>query len=288
MATMLQTRRTVLPRCHNRLRLGKLGLQVSPICIGITESPATVPAAFEMGVNFFFLTGDLHWPLYEATRRGLSDLLAGSKARRDDLVVGVVSYLSEPLFRALQVNEVIDAVPGLERVDLLLAGAVSGDDNFYSRIRSLHNALFLRHGGAVAAGATFHNRPYAAVAANYGLLDIAYTRFNTLHLGACNDLFPYLPPDRATLNYNFKSAFSRVSEQRFKELGFTEAHWFPEVTDYYRFVLSKPEIDGLLCSPASPSEAMSLAEALGRGALLPEQEEYMVWLSSMAYPRIFV
>src|SRR4051812_39900076 len=68
--------RTVLPAPGDRLPLGDCGLKVSPFCLGMVGEPATVPAAFDAGVNFFFVTADMHWPLYEMTRRGLADLLA--------------------------------------------------------------------------------------------------------------------------------------------------------------------------------------------------------------------
>lgn len=105
-------RRSRLPRPYERRRLGHSPLFVSPICIGISGSPETVEAAYEAGVNFFFLTSDLHWPLYEATRKGLANLLASGRAKRDDIVVAACSYLDQPLFGGLQFHEVIDAVPG--------------------------------------------------------------------------------------------------------------------------------------------------------------------------------
>src|SRR5581483_8130992 len=123
--TMEVMTRGSLPKASDRLRLGKGGLSVSPICLGITGSGDTVLAAFDAGINFFFVSADLHWPLYEHLRRGLAQLLARGPAVRDEIVVGVVSYLEEPLFKYLQFQEVLDAIPGLKRVDLLIAGAVS-------------------------------------------------------------------------------------------------------------------------------------------------------------------
>src|SRR5689334_4931583 len=104
--------RTKLPSTSDRLWLGRSGLRVSPICLGMTD-PETVVAAYEEGINFFFLTGDLHWPLYAGVRNGLARLLAGNKSRREEIVVGVVSYLDNPLFSALQFNEVMAEVAGL-------------------------------------------------------------------------------------------------------------------------------------------------------------------------------
>jgi aryl-alcohol dehydrogenase-like predicted oxidoreductase len=46
-------RRQNLPKAAARLPLGRTGLSVSPLCIGITEDPDTIPAAFDAGINFF-------------------------------------------------------------------------------------------------------------------------------------------------------------------------------------------------------------------------------------------
>src|SRR5687768_13171254 len=110
--------RTILPRLTDRLPLGETGLQVSPICLGLVGAPEVVPAAFDAGINFFFVTGDLHWPLYEQTRRGLELLLARGGGIRDDVVVAVCSYCTQPEFPVGALRETLDAVPGLERVDV--------------------------------------------------------------------------------------------------------------------------------------------------------------------------
>src|SRR6185436_586633 len=79
--------RAELPKLTDRLPLGGSGLEVSPCSLGLTGDPATVPAAFEAGINFFFLTADMHWPIYEPTRRGLKLLLEGRPGVRDAIVV---------------------------------------------------------------------------------------------------------------------------------------------------------------------------------------------------------
>ena len=274
--------RLALPKPTDRLPLGRSGLTVSPICMGITGSPETVVAAYEAGVNFFFISADLHWPLYEPTRKGLEMLLRDNPTRRDSIVVGVVSYLDEPLFYALQFNEVIDSVPGLGRVDLLIAGAVSSDNSFYPRVQSLQRARGVRHAGSSAIGATFHQRPFAVVADYYEWLDISYIRYNTSHAKAREDLFPYLKPARPGLLYNFKSVMSRVSEEQFTALRLPGTYWKPSPTDYYRFVLSQADLDGILCSPLTPAEVKGLCRDLEKGPLSAEEQEYLIWLSAAA------
>ena len=63
--------------------------------------------------------------------------------------------------------------------------------------------------------------------------------------------------------------------------------WLPKITDYYRFVLTNPHIDGVLCSPATPSQFAELQAALEDRPLTVAEERYMVWFSSAATPKYF-
>ena len=279
---MNQHRRASLPRFSDRLGLGRDGLRVSPFCIGMTRTPETVIQAYAAGINFFFLSADLHWPLYEPVRQGLTRLLAGG-ARRQDIVVAVASYLDEPLFRLLQFHEVLDAIPGLQYVDLLIAGAISNDWSLRARAQSLADARSKRSHGASAIGATFHQRACAVTAVQEGMLDIVFNRFNVLHQDALRDLFPYIRQRSEVLNYNFKNLVSMLTQARLLELGFSRHWWLPDLVDQYRFVLSRDEVNGILCAPASPSELWCLAAALEKGPLSHEEQEYFINLLTQAY-----
>jgi hypothetical protein len=279
---MRSRQRYTLPRAADRLQLGNTGLRVSPFCIGITHSPDSIVQAFDLGINFFFLSADLHWPLYECTRQGISKLVAGSRSRRDEIVVAVVSYLDEPLFSSLQFHEVIDVVPGLERVDVIIAGAVANDFGF-QKLNGLRDARVRGHLGSRAVGASFHQRKYALASDLYSLLDLNLVRYNTAHPGARSDLFPYLQPQSSSLMFNFKTMMFRVPEERFRELGLPAGAWLPHSCDYYRFVLSQPALDGILCSPLTPEEVKAMVRAMERGPLTPQEQEYMIWLSCAAF-----
>lgn len=271
--------RTSLPRLADRLPLGRTGLLVSPLCLGITQRE-TVPVAFAAGVNFFFLSNDLHWSLYAPLMAGITDLLA-SGVSRDDIVIAGVSYLSEPMFGSLQFNELIDAIPRLERIDILMAGA-SEAANFLPRYEKLVEAGRRQLWGCRGIGASFHDRSTARMAICSDLLDLACIRYNPGHAGAEIDLFPYISLERKCLVYNFKSTNGLLSLSQFQKLGLEPRYKAPKITDGYRFALSRPEIDGLLASPSSPEQLRSLALALGAGPLSPSRSEYMKNLCLLA------
>src|ERR1043165_4314286 len=101
----------VLPKLTDRLPLGASGVVVSPFCVGMSPDPMTIPAAYEAGINFFFVTADMHWPLYEPLRRGLRML------PRDDIVIAAASYVTQPEFCRAPFLEVLAELPELRRLD---------------------------------------------------------------------------------------------------------------------------------------------------------------------------
>jgi hypothetical protein len=268
--------RATLPAASDRLALGPLS--VSPICVGMVGEPAVVPAAFAAGVNFFFVSADMHWPRYEATRQGLRALLAGG-VRRDDIVVAAVSYMTQPEFCTRPFAEVLEELPELERLDVLLAGGAYGDEltgrwPIYERHRDQR-----RH-GALAVGATFHDRAACARQLAAGRVDVAFARYNARHPGAREDLFPAVAEARAPL-FTFKSTSGWVPPARLAELGLSEEHWAPTIADHYRFALSDVRVDGLLVGPARVGQVQALLEALAEGPLDEDEQEHLVHLGGL-------
>jgi len=265
---------------NDRLVLGETGLRVSPFCLGMVRSDETACAAFDAGINFFFLSADLHWPAYELARRGLAKLLARGATIRDQIVVGVVSYVTQPEFCAGALQEGLQAVPGLKSIDVgIIGGAYS--DEFLTRLGVYLEIRAERLLGLKALGTAFHDRDAALVAINHHLVDVAFIRYNPTHTGARSDVFPHLIQQPRTLLYNFKSTLGFIRPERYAELGLNDEYWRPEITDYYRFALTRPEIDGLLCSPTTPREVKALSNALEEGPLDEEEEQYLIDLAAL-------
>ena len=275
------SRKPALPRLADRLELGESGLSVSPICLGMVDDPATIPAAFDAGINFFFLSADMHWPLYEASRRGLAELLARGGGVRDRLVVAATCYVTQPEFCEAPLEEVVQSVPGLDRIDVgVMGGAYFAD--FFARL-----PVFQRHAethfcGIRGLAASFHDRAAALTAAQHALLDLAFVRFNAAHPGAQVDLLPKLPAPRRTRIFNFKSTSGYVSPAACEQLGLAADAWHPHPTDHYRYALGQPGMDGALLSLDAPAQVPQLADALARGPLSADEERYLTRLTEMA------
>lgn len=271
--------RSTLPRPTDRLEIGTK-LRVSPFCIGMVEDPETIPAAYEAGINFFFVSADLHWPCYEAVRIGLKRLL-DSGVKRADLVIAAVSYPTQPEFCTGSFVEVIEAAPWIRHIDVCVMGGVYATDIF-ARLPVYARHKKTGHCGASAIGATFHDRAAAPLATNHRLIDIAFIRYNPAHSGADYDVFPDLVPVGRGPVFGFKSAQgSRVALSALAGLASAEDNWRPEITDYYRYALSSP-LDGILCAPANPAQVRELVGCLGRGPLSPEECAYMRELGGLA------
>jgi hypothetical protein len=244
--------------------------------------PEVVSAAFDAGVNFFFVSADMHWPLYENTRRGLADLLARGGGVRDRVVVAGVCYPTQPEFCTAPFEELVAAVPGLNSLDVLLAGGAYGWE-FDRRLPVFEEHRRVGFLGNRAVGATFHDRQAARAAVQVRQVDVAYLRYNPGHAGARRDVFPHLPARPRPLVFGFKSTFGYVPPARMAEFGLPAAdYWQPSITDHYRFALTPPEMDGLLIALRSPGEVAALGAALEHGPLTEEEEEYLMDVAGVA------
>ena len=135
-----------------------------------------------------------------------------------------------------------------------------------------------RYLGIRAVGASFHERRAAVNWLNQGDLDIGFIRYNPLHQGAHEDVFPHLDPAQPSVIYGFKSMTGYVPAQHY---GLSDDYWMPEPPDYYRFALSTSPLQGILCSPDTPENVADLVRAAASGPLTTDQHEHMLVLAEV-------
>lgn len=269
-----------LPKPEDRVRLGKTALSVSPFCLGWVEDPDTVLAAYDIGINFFFLPSDYHLPLYRHSIEGLKRLLARGSDVRDRIVVAGVGYIENPTFFASTLQELLWAAPELARLDVGLAGAVSPANA--GRLAQLRGLRARGELVVTATGGSFHSRAAARDAITEGAIDVAFVRYNPLHPGAREDLFPFIAEPRDVKVFDFASSFGYVDDDAWKRLGLSNEYWKPRLSDLYRFALTRPEMNGLLIAPKVPAHVQRVVEAVEAGPLSPDQEEHMIDLALLA------
>jgi hypothetical protein len=243
----------------------------------MVSSPKVVPAAYEAGINFFFVTADMHWPLYRELREGLRQLLRDDPRARERIVVAAVSYVTQPEFCYAPFYEVLGELPELGHIDLgVIGGSYAAD--FFVRFAEYDR---LRPAGMRGIGASFHQRQSAVTAINHELLDVAFIRYNASHDGAELDVFPHLPRERTCKLFNFKSTSAYVPTERLAELGVPSDNWHPELVDHYRFALRRPEIDGVLCGLELPEYVAGLDRALKDEPLSETEADYLKMLAAL-------
>jgi len=129
----------------------------------------------------------------------------------------------------------------------------------------------LREEGKVRAiGTSIHDRPRAGKLAEDSPLDLLMIRYNAAHPGAEKDIFPHLQARKPAV-----VAYTATSWRRLLRPppGWTG----PAMTagDCYRFCLSSPDVDVVLCGPASRRELEEDLAALERGPLTAEEDRWM-------------
>jgi len=270
-----------MPALTDRIPLGD-GLAVSPACLGMCSHPSVVVAAYDAGLNFFFITADMHWPLYEATRRGLIELLATRPEARDHIVVAGVAYVTQPEFCWAPFEELVEAIPGLHRLDVTVAGGAYGRE-VAARLPAF--AGHRDHWNIRATGISFHDRESARELITSDRVDLAYVRYNPVHAGAATEVYAHAKPrteGRRCLIYNFKSTIGHLDDAAYAQLGIGDDFWHPHVTDYYRFALTQPAVDGVLCALPHPGAVRDLADALAKGPLSEDDHQYLLDLGALA------
>ncbi len=258
---------------------GVSSVAVSPLCIGATSAECVI-AAWDAGINFFFVTADMHWPLYEGLRQGLVRLAKECPEALEQAVIACVCYTAQPEFQTMPFEEVVTAIAPFKKIDVAVVGG-SYEPDVEKRLKVLRDNVEKKRVTARFTASSFHDRTGALKAINEGLADLAFVRYNSWHPGGALDLFPHLKADRKTRIFNFKSTYGYRPPKQFHDAGFDPEMWLPEVVDHYRFVRCRPEIDGILCSPRSPKQLEELIAAYQQGPLSVEEENHVLQLTKV-------
>lgn len=129
----------------------------------------------------------------------------------------------------------------------------------------------LREEGLIrATGLSIHDRIRAGHLVGNSSLDMFMIRYNAAHPGAEKDIFPsYAKRRPLTVSYTATS-WRRLLR---KPAGWDGSMMTPG--DCYRFVLSSPYIDVALTGATSDEQLLSNLEAIQKGPLSGEEEEWM-------------
>ncbi|MBZ0254082.1 MAG: hypothetical protein K8I02_12145, partial [Candidatus Methylomirabilis sp.] len=118
-----------------------------------------------------------------------------------------------------------------------------------------------------------HNRPFFPEMAGERFFDAFMVRYNAVHRGAEQEVFPLLPEGEA------RPAIVAYTATRWGNLvdprKTPPGERTPSAGDCYRFCLTNPNVSMALCGPRTREQMLAALDALKRG---PMSEEEMAWM----------
>lgn len=243
--------------------LGKTGISVGRLGVATSYgAPARAyEEAFERGCSYFtwgtFLRG--RSKRFQAAARSLFE-----RGKRERMVLGVITYAHSAFLTEFFLKRRLKEL-GTDYADVLLLG-------YFSKRppqRILDGALALKERGMVRAlGITTHKRTLVPELHKEGLLDIFHVRYNAVHRGGEEDLFPHV---MGTTKAGIVSFTATCWGRLLQEKRMPEGEAPPTAVDCYRFVLSHPAVDVCLTG-ARTLEQMRENLATLEGGPMTEEE----------------
>jgi aryl-alcohol dehydrogenase-like predicted oxidoreductase len=216
------------------LRVGRLGIASS-----YGAPAAAFEEAFERGCNYFvwntFIKGRS-----EEMLKAIRNIIKSGK--RDKLVIAMHSYGHNALLNRYYLHRSLKAL-GTEYIDVMLLGYYS-----WRPFQGVINgALRLKEKGHTKyIGLTGHNRSLFPRLAAENIFDVFHVRYNAVHRGAENDVFPLLKPEGKPGIVSFTATrWGQLLDPGKMPAGETP----PTAADCYRFVLANPNVDVVLSGP---------------------------------------
>ena len=260
-----------------RRSIGRTGLVTGRLGIGSTFNAPTrvIEDAFERGVNYLYW-GTVRQPDFARAMVNLA------RRVRDELILTVQSYSPDATTIEAEVEDALRSA-GLDHFDFLLLGnrnavPAAAFQEVFERLRERGKVRFL--------SLSSHNRPalpgmIAKSAAGESPYDLFMLRYNAVHRGAEQDVFPFVParPERPFIVTYTATRWGHLLDPAKMPAG--EAP--PSARDCYRYSLSHSAVDMVLCGPANAAQMDDALAALERGPLAPDERERLERIGAQLY-----
>lgn len=257
--------------------LGSTNLKVGPLGIASSYGAPTkaYEEAFEKGCNYFvwnsFMKGRSS-KMLEAIRNIVK---AG---KRDKLVIAMHSYGHNSLINSIYLKKSLKQL-GVDNIDVMLLGYYSWKPGK----GIMNGAVRLRDKGLVKhIGMTGHSRDAIADLAKNNILDVFHLRYNAVHTGAENDVFPGLNMDKKPGMVAFTATcWGQLLDPKKMPEGETAL----KATDCYRFALSNPTIDVCLTGPKTLEQMQENLKTIELGPLTEQETERIRRIGKYIYKK---
>jgi predicted aldo/keto reductase-like oxidoreductase len=215
--------------------LGKTGLKVGRLGIasGYWMPAKAIEEAFEHGCNYL-TWGTVIKGYSPHMREVLRNIQA--KGQRDRLVLSMFSYAHQSFLTEHFLSKGLRSA-GMDYADILILGFFPKQPTK----RIIDGVMRLKEKGLIRfLGISSHNRRLFPELQRAGIFDVFHLRYNAIHRGAENEVFPLLRAENRPGIVNFTSTAIGKLLNRSKMPPGEET---PSAVDCYRFVLSNPAID---------------------------------------------
>jgi aryl-alcohol dehydrogenase-like predicted oxidoreductase len=246
-----------------RVPLGSTGLLVSRVGLaqGYGVPTASIEKAVrEYGINYLYIS-----PIMKVRNmvRAVRNLAPGS---RDDLCI----VLARPLLKSARLESYVERwlnKLGLDWIDLLFQDTRKPfSDKLSERVLKLRESGKVRH-----LGMSSHDRQLYGRLARGELripVDFWHIRYNAVHAGAEQDIFPHLPDEKRPGIVIFTATCWRKLLKA-KRMPTGESPL--TAAECYRFVLSHPDVNVCITAPSSTGRMEQNFKALEAGPLNDEE-----------------
>lgn len=261
-----------------RVTLGKTGLEVSRLGIGSSFGAPTrvIEEAFDRGINYLYW-GTIRRPAFGQAMRNLA------RRARDEVVLTVQSYSRVPALVAPSI-EIALRRAGVEYFDFLLLGMRNEvpESAYVEAFERLREAGKVRH-----LMLSTHNRPllptlFTQYADGKSPYESFMVRYNAVHRGAEQDVFPYVPGEgKPGLIAYTATRWGHLLDPKKMPPGELPA----SASDCYRYALGQSAVDMVLCGPADEAQMDEAIRALARGPLDPDERARLERIGDHVYGR---
>lgn len=240
--------------------LGRTGLKVGRLGVACSYGAPTqaFEEAFDHGVNYFYW-GSMR---KEAMAVAIRNIIG--RGQRDRLVILIQSYARSPMLMEYFFHRALKRLK-IDTADILLLGW----HNRPPSPRILERALKMKERGMFRfLAVSGHHRPMFANLAADPVYDLFHIRYNAVHRGAEDEVFPHLPDDH-------RPGIVTYTATRWGDL--LDPKKMPPgeapltATECYRFVLSQSQVDVCMTGPQDTSQMREALKALELGPLADEE-----------------
>jgi aryl-alcohol dehydrogenase-like predicted oxidoreductase len=249
-----------------RTTLGRSGLRVSKLGLGSSFKAPTASylEAFERGVNYFYWGSIRRQMMAEAIREI-------ARQKRDEISIVLQSYSRWGWQLERSIHTAIRKL-GIDHGDVLLLGW----HNSLPPRSVVDAALKLKHEGRIRSIAiSSHRRTLFPALLDDETYSIWHVRYNAIHRGAENDVFPSLEAVSESERPGVVSYTTTSWGQLCDATKTPRGERTPSGTDCYRFAISNPHVDLCLAGPDNAEQMRQALEALELGPMDAEEQAWM-------------